>query len=120
VHRKSCLSLSHRLVESDRVQTGCLVTYKELADQLELIPSPTIHRVTVALENLIKEDVAAGRPILAGFAVSKLRPQLPGSGFFVLQQALGAFSGDATGPEAVAFHRLEMTSRTCILQALAL
>jgi hypothetical protein len=97
-----------RQVLIDQVQTGRLVTYKELADRLGLVPPLTIHRTTVALEKLIEEDVAAGRPILAAFAVSKVPPNLPRRGFFVMAQALGVFSGESTGPEAAAFHALEV------------
>jgi hypothetical protein len=97
-----------RQVLIDQVQTGRLVTYKKLADRLGLVPPLTIHRTTVALEKLIEEDVAAGRPILAAFAVSKVPPNLPRRGFFVMAQALGVFSGDSTGPEAAAFHALEV------------
>jgi hypothetical protein len=97
-----------RQVLIDQVQTGRLVTYKELADLLGLVPPLTIHRVTVALEKLIEEDVIAGRPILAAFAVSKVAPHLPGRGFFVMAQALEVFPGDPSGPEAAAFHALEV------------
>jgi hypothetical protein len=62
-----------RQVQIDQVQTGRLVTYKELADRLGLVPPLTIHRVTVALEKLLEEDVIAGRPIRAALAVSNLR-----------------------------------------------
>jgi hypothetical protein len=97
-----------RQVLIDQVQTGRLVTYKELADRLGLVPPLTIHRITVALEKLIEEDVAAGRPILAAFAVSKVPPHLPRRGFFIMGQALGVFSGDPIGPEAAAFHTQEV------------
>jgi hypothetical protein len=97
-----------RQVLIDQVQTSRLITYKELADRLGLVPPLTIHRTTLALEKLIEEDVAAGRPILAAFAVSKMPPNLPGRGFFAMVQALGVFSGASTGPEAAAFHALEV------------
>src|SRR5580693_8038448 len=45
--------------------TGKTTTYRELADRLGLRPPHTIHRLALALEILMEEDVAAGRPILA-------------------------------------------------------
>jgi len=46
--------------------------------------------VALALEALIHEDVAAGRPMLASLVVSR-RGGLPGDGFFELAVALGRF-----------------------------
>lgn len=92
----------------DRAQTASPVTYKELADRLGLAPPQTIHRVTEALEVLMVEDAAAGRPLLAALCVSRLQPSLPARGFFVTAKALSAFSGDPEGPEARVFHAIEL------------
>jgi hypothetical protein len=91
-----------------QVRTGVPATYKELADRLALAPPRTIHRVTEALEHLMDEDAAAGRPLLAAFAVSKARSGLPARGFFLKAQALGFFSGDPEGREAFEFHAQEL------------
>jgi hypothetical protein len=73
----------------DQAQTGNPTTYKELADRLGLEPPQTIHRIAEALETLLEDDVAAGRPMLAALCVSKdrarhSRPRVllggPGSG----------------------------------------
>src|SRR3954451_10232458 len=64
------------------VRSGLPATYKELADRLALAPPYTIHRITEALERLMGEDAAAGRPPLAAFAVSKARSGVPARGFF--------------------------------------
>ena len=74
------------------------------ADRLGLEPQQTIHRVGEALETLMEDDVAAGRPMLAALCVSKTRSGIPGRGFFLKAQVFGVFSGDPTGPEARAFH----------------
>jgi hypothetical protein len=60
------------------------------------------------LEQLMDKDAAAGRPLLAAFAVSKARPGLPARGFFLKAQALGLFSGDPEGREALEFHAQEL------------
>ncbi len=91
-----------------RVRTGLPATYKELADRLALAPPRTVHRVTEALEQLMDEDAAAGRPLLATLAVSKARPGLPACGFFLKARALGLFSGDPEGREALEFHAREL------------
>lgn len=91
----------------DQAQTTSPITYKELANRLGLIPPQTIHRVTQALESLMAEDVAAGRPLLAALCVSRLQQSLPGRGFFAMAEALAIFTGDPDGPEAHAFHAQE-------------
>ncbi len=92
----------------DQAQTGKPTTYKELADRLGLTPPQTIHRIGEALETLMKADVAAGRPMLAVLCVSKAWPGIPARGFFLAAQTLGVFSGDPTGPQARAFHAIEL------------
>jgi hypothetical protein len=93
----------------DQARTGTPTTYKELADRLGLEPPPqTIHRLGEALEALMKDDVAADRPMLAALCVSKLRPGIPARGFFLAAEVLGVFSGDPTGTEARAFHADEL------------
>ena len=98
-------TLKERLREEllEQARTGLPVTYKELADRLELSPPHTIHRITEALEQLMEEDVAAGRPLLAAFAVSKARPGIPARGFFLKARALGVCSGDLAEQEALDF-----------------
>ena len=67
----------------DQAQTGTAMTYRELAQRLGLEPPHTIHRVTEALERLMEDDVAAGRPIMSAICVSKMRPGIPARGFFL-------------------------------------
>ena len=92
----------------DQAQTGIPTTYKELADRLGLEPPQTIHRLGEALETLMKDDVAANRPVLAALCVSKMWPRIPARGFFLAAKVLGVFSGDPTGPEARAYHADEL------------
>jgi hypothetical protein len=90
-----------------QARTGNLTTYKELVNRLGLEPPQAIHRLVDALEALMAEDVAAGRPMVAALCVSKLRPGIPAPGFFLAARELGVFSGPPTGPEAQAFHAAE-------------
>jgi alkylated DNA nucleotide flippase Atl1 len=92
----------------DQVQTGELTTYRDLAIRLGLEPPNTIHHVTEALESLMEDDVAAGRPMLAAMCLSKRQTGIPARGFFLTAEALGVFSGDPAGPEARAFHAAEL------------
>lgn len=92
----------------DQAQIPNLLTYRELAEALALAPPHTVRRVTQALEALMAEDAAAGRPFLAALCVSQSRPGMPGRGFFEAAWALGVFPGDPDGPEAGAFHTREL------------
>jgi len=80
------------------------ITYQELAKALQLSPPNTIHQLTVALEYLVEEDAAAGRPLIAALVVSKARGGLPAPGFFDCARRLARYSGTEDGPEAWAFH----------------
>lgn len=73
------------------------VTYQALAKALELTPPNTIHQVSVALEQLIQEDVAADRPLIAALVISKARGGLPAPGFFDCAERLGRFRGADLG-----------------------
>jgi hypothetical protein len=64
------------------------ITYQQAAEALGLAPPRTIQRVALALETLMREDVAAGRPLIAALVVSR-RGDLPRPGFFELAVALG-------------------------------
>jgi hypothetical protein len=84
------------------------ISYQQAATALQLVPPHTIHQITNALEQLMAEDVAAGRPLIAALVVSKWRDGLPAPGFFECAAQLGRFAGAASGPDARAFHALEL------------
>ena len=68
-----------------------------------------IHRITEALERLMDEDAAAGRPLLAAFAVSKARSGVPARGFFLRGSNLGALLRRAGRErDALEFHAREL------------
>lgn len=97
-----------RQILIDQARATTLITYRELADRLALTPPRTVHRVTQALEALMIEDVAAGRPLLAALCVSRLQQRLPAPGFFIMAEALEIFTGDAASREARSFHEKEL------------
>lgn len=79
------------------------ISYGALARRLA-VPGPgSIHRLTGALEVLMAEDAAAGRPFRAALCEGKLRGGLPAPGFFEAARRLGRFSGPLDGPQAEAF-----------------
>ena len=84
------------------------ITYRELAAQTEVPPPQAIHKLTLALEALAREDHAAGRPLIAALAVSRTTGATPGRGFFQLLAALGRYDGSDQGPEAAAVHAAEL------------
>ncbi|MGE0094823.1 MAG: hypothetical protein AB7M05_19255 [Alphaproteobacteria bacterium] len=83
-------------------------TYKDLAVRVRVLPPHTIHKLTLALEALIREDAAAGRPLLAALVISRAPAGLPGRGFFLLAEELGLYAGSPDGPDARAFHDAEL------------
>ncbi len=84
------------------------ITYRELAAQTEVPPPQAIHKLTLALEALAREDHAAGRPLIAALAVSRTAGAIPGRGFFQLLAALGRYDGPDQGSEATAVHAAEL------------
>lgn len=75
-------------------ETQLPLTYQQLAEALELAPPRTIQRVAQALEALMREDVRAGRPLIAALVVSRRGQGLPATGFFELAVALGRFPSE--------------------------
>ena len=86
------------------------ITYQELAKALHISPPRSIHRVTEALERLMEEDAAAGRPFIAALVISKARGGLPALGFFDCARRLGRFAGDPDGQDAWSFHAAELNA----------
>src|ERR1700757_2664047 len=86
------------------------ITYQELAKALQISPPRSIHRVTEALERLMEEDAAAGRPFIAALVISKARGGLPALGFFDCARRLGRFAGDPDGRDAWPFHVAELNA----------
>jgi len=90
------------------------ISYRGLAKAMLLSPPQTIHQLTEALEQLMAEDAAADCPFIAALVVSKWRSGMPAPGFFDCAAQLGRFSGDATGPDARAFHAAEFNASVAL------
>lgn len=82
-----------RALLSVRRTEGTCLTYQELATALGLASPGTIQRIAAALEQTMREDVAAGRPMVAALVVSRTEG-LPRRGFFDLAVELGRFPAD--------------------------
>jgi len=84
---------------------GEIISYRQLAELAE-IPSPqVIRQLTDLLENIIREDHAAGiNASVASLAVSQAIPAIPRAGYFMLLRELGVYSGADEGEQAEAFH----------------
>lgn len=91
-----------------QARLGQPVTYAALAQRLGLRERHRIHRLTLALEELLRQDHAAGRPLLAALAVG--RAGLPGRGFFLLLSELGRYGGPDSGDAAAAHYGRELAT----------
>lgn len=85
-------------------------TYQQVAVAAGIEPPQSIHRLTRALERLMDEDAAAGRPLLAVVVVSRTRQGLPAPGFFAHAHRLGRYQGPERGPAAADFHDRELAA----------
>lgn len=103
----------------DVVRQSIPITYQALAKALGLTPPNTIHQLTEALEQLMREDAAMDRPFIAALVISRACGDLPAPGFFDCAAHLGRFDGDATGPEAWAFHAAELNAAINLLERVA-
>ena len=83
---------------------GRCATYNELAGLCRVPPPHRIHKLTLALEDLIRADHEAGRPLRAALAISRGPDRIPGRGFFQLLNELGRYAGPDRGPEAARHH----------------
>ena len=84
------------------------ITYRDLAARVPVPPPHGIHKLTLALEELMREDHLADRPLLAALAVSRTAPGIPGRGFFHLLAELGRYAGPDRGETAAAAHAAEL------------
>lgn len=89
---------------------GALVTYQFVAKALDISPPNTIHQLTIALETLIEQDAATGRPLIAALVISKARGGLPAPGFFDCAHRVGRFDGNMSETNCVAFFAAEFAA----------
>lgn len=89
-------------------RSGGTITYAELARTAEISQPHSIHKTAEALEELMREDHGAGRPLLAAVAISAKRGGIPAPGFFQLANSIGRYFGPDTGVQAETYHRIEI------------
>ncbi len=91
-----------------RAKARRTITYRELISRVQVPPPHGIHKLILTLEDLMREDHAADRPLLAALAVSKVTAGIPGPGFFHLLAELGRYAGPDRGEQAAAAHAAEL------------
>ena len=91
-----------------QARLGRPIGYLALAGRLARPGPQRIHRLTHALEVLVRRDHAAGRPLLAALAVG--RSGIPGRGFFQLLRELGRHQGADQGAAAADCHARELAA----------
>ena len=72
---------------------GEVMSYGALARALALHGTGSIAQLTEALEALMVEDAAAGRPLRAALCHARLAGDLPAQGYFDKALALGRYDG---------------------------
>jgi len=88
-----------------RATRGETISYRQLAELAEIPAPQAIRRLTDLLEEIIREDHAAGiSASVASLAVSQTVPTIPRAGYFMLLRELGLYSGPDEGQQAAAFH----------------
>lgn len=93
----------------DRIEPeGGTITYAELARAAGVLPPHSIHKTAEALEEIVRLDHGAGRPLRAALAISAKRGGIPAPGFFQLATEIGLYFGPDSGPQAETFHMLEL------------
>ena len=71
-----------------QAKIGTTITYQELAEDAKIPPPHRIHKLTLYLETLVREDFEQGHLIRASLVISKIRG-VPAPGFFNLLAHLG-------------------------------
>ncbi len=107
VSTDNVLALRVRTYLSQIVGQATPITYQALAGALDLSPPNTIRQLTLALEYLMEEDVAATSPMIAALVVSKTRGGLPAPGFFDCARRIGRLGGDVSEQDQAAYHAAE-------------
>lgn len=96
--------LRHQLERLARQQQTS--SYRQLAAAAEIPGPQVIRRLTELLEQIIRDDHAAGvDSSIAALAISQAVPAIPRAGYFMLLRELGIYSGSDNGNQAAAFHQ---------------
>lgn len=91
-------------------RAGHTVSYRDLAALAQIAGPQTIRKLTLALETSVREDHAAGRPLIAALAVSRSGENMPRPGFFHVLAELGRYGGPDRGAAAAQAHAAELAA----------
>jgi hypothetical protein len=84
------------------------ISYRNLADHLQVSPPGRIQKITTILETLIIENHHLNKPLMSSLVTG--RNGLPGRGFFQICHKIGRYFGPDKGPQAIFFYELEKKS----------
>jgi hypothetical protein len=90
------------LMKAARQKT--LLTYRHVAQALELEPPHVIQQTAELLEALMRIHAQAEAAQLASLVVGRARAGLPAPGYFILLNELGLYQGSVDGEDAQRFH----------------
>lgn len=87
------MGIYNRLLELARA--GQLTTYSDIAPLAGLSMSSDVDRDSISelLGEILRHEVAQGRPLLTAIVVHRGNDNKPGEGFFSIATELGRFSG---------------------------
>lgn len=92
----------------ERALDARCISYKSVADILDVRTSPIIATVTKLLEDLMDEDAIAGRPFLASLVIQKSGNALPRSGFFEKLDSLKVIDINSDNFDESHWHKNEL------------
>ena len=98
------LTSEARIILTTLAPYGHCITYKEMADRLDITESPVISSVAKILEKLIEDDVALSKPILSSLVVQKSTKKIPRLGFFEKLHSLGVLNLNEKSFDEVQWH----------------
>jgi hypothetical protein len=78
-----------------RAKSRGMISYSELLSQVSAITlQPHDSRVTPFLEQISREECAAGRPLVTALVTHKTGDMQPGTGFYEVAESLGRDTSD--------------------------
>jgi hypothetical protein len=81
-----------------------LLTYRQVAQALEIEPPHVIQQAAELLEALMRMHAKKELPLLASLVVGRAHAGLPAPGYFILLNELGMYQGSVDGEDARGLH----------------
>jgi hypothetical protein len=101
------LDLARNLLQEKAI-LGKTMTYRQFASEIGIVTAPVIATCVKILEELMKQDARAQRPMLAALVVQQGEAGIPRLGFYQLLKELQLFFGEMQGEDAVCWHKMEI------------